>query len=475
MLKSLDDEASQMMVENLLQATNFPQTLRQLIGQKAEGNPFFVEELIRDLIEQQVLVQRGEQWEMVGEPGILSVPDTVEGLIQARLDRLDPDDRAILQAASVIGRRFAYKVLELIVAENAQLSQHLLHLQRADLVREWARFPEQEYMFKHVLVQETAYRTLLNEKKKNFHRQLGQRLEKLFPDRLDELSARLAFHFEAAGMADEAVDYLLQAGKRAARLGSSQEAAIHLQRGLELLRTLPKSPDNERKELALLTAYGASLVPVLGYNSEQINATFRRAHLLSQKLDTATSGPVLRYLALSSLARAEFIQTFNYGQQLLDLAGRNQDIVSRVEGYYVQGVASYWQGHFARARQILSRAIDSYEPEQNNEHLALYSQDPRVVCLSRLAVVLWFLGYPDQAAQTNQEAVALARKLTHPSSLGIVLTWTSWLHHLSWDSKAMLKQTDEAIAFCLQENLAYWLPINMIFNGWTLITQILPQ
>lgn len=140
-------------------------------------------------------------------------------------------------------------------------------------------------------------------------------------------------------------------------------------------------------------------------------------------------------------------------------------------GNYVQGVASYWQGHLARARQILTRAIDSYDLDQQDEHLALYSQDPRVVCLSRLAVVLWSLGYPDQAAQTSQEALALARKLAHPNTLGYVLTWTSWLYHLSSDTKATLKHTDEAIAFCDQEHLVFWLPQNFIFKGWAHIRQ----
>jgi predicted ATPase len=218
-------------------------------------------------------------------------------------------------------------------------------------------------------------------------------------------------------------------------------------------------------------AYGASLVPLLGYNADQVNATFRQVHLLSQKLAVETVGPVLRALAISSLVRCEFVKSYNYGQQLLDLADRNQDTISRVEGYYVQGVASYWQGHLIRARQILSRAIDSYDPGQQDEHLALYSQDPKVVCQSRLAADLWFLGYPEQAIQTNREAVALARKLGHPNSLGIALTWTSWLYHLNRDTNALLKQTDEAIAYCDQEKLVFWRPINTILNGWAIAKQ----
>lgn len=469
MLAPLDDAASQLLVENLLQTGSLPRGLRQLIQQAAEGNPFFVEELIADLIERRLLARSQQRWEFVGDSETLQVPDTVESVIQARLDRLSPEARATLQAASVIGRRFQYSLLDAIAAQNADLPQQLLQLQRADLIREWSRFPEQEYIFKHVLVQETTYQTLLADKKTVLHRLVGDALEKLFPDRLDEYAARLAFHFEAAGSTVKATHYLLEAGKRAARLGSSQEAAGHLQRGLELLRTLPDSPDKDRKELALLTVYGASQVGILGPNAEKINTLFGQVHQLSKKLGVPTSKPMLRYLALSNVARTEYARTFEYGQQLLNLADQDQDSVARVEGLYVLGIASYWQGDLMRAKESLSRAINAYDPDKQDEHLALYSQDPLAVCLSRLAIVQWALGYPDQAVETSQEAGTLARTLGHPNTLGYVLTWISWLYHLNRDSKAALAHFDEAIAFCEKEQLIFWLPQNLIFRGWALV------
>lgn len=233
-LAPLDDLSSKELVENLLALADIPKAIRELILKRSEGNPFYVEELIRELIERGVLVQRDGRWQAIQAKAEIEVPETLEKVIQARLDRLPQAERATLQAASVIGRRFGYRVLGAIASANGDLSDHLLHLQQADLIRERARIPELEYIFKHVIVQEVTYGTLLREQCALLHQQVAETLIELFPDRLEELHGALGRHYAAAGNAERAIEHYARAAKRAEAMFAYEEAAQFLELALEL-------------------------------------------------------------------------------------------------------------------------------------------------------------------------------------------------------------------------------------------------
>jgi class 3 adenylate cyclase/tetratricopeptide (TPR) repeat protein len=241
-LSPLTDAQSAEMIENLLEVANFPGSLRELIRSKSEGNPFYVEELIRELIEQEVLVRQNGSWEMVREISEIEIPNTLEKVIQARLDRLPSQERATLQAASVIGRRFGYRVLEVMTAANGQLPQQLLKLQQSDLVRERSRIPELEYIFKHVIVQEVTYGTLLEQQRRELHQRAAQTLEELFPQRREELLGSLADHYAAAGEQDKAVELYILAGDRAQDMFAHEEARQFLKNASDMLEP-DRSPE----------------------------------------------------------------------------------------------------------------------------------------------------------------------------------------------------------------------------------------
>jgi class 3 adenylate cyclase/tetratricopeptide (TPR) repeat protein len=255
-LSPLDEDASRKMIENLLEVANFPGDLRDMIGEKAQGNPLYVEELIRSLIEREILVRDGDSWEMRGQvttqeaPEMaLSVPETLERVIQARLDRLPAEERATLQAASVIGRRFSYRVLEGTVSSDGNLRSQLLRLQQMGMVREHSRLPEPEYIFKHVIVQEVIYGTLLNEQRRQLHQRAAETLEKLFPERRQELAGSLAQHYAAAGENGKAISLYRQAARRAEEVYAYEEALQFLSSA----RALDKMEEMEPEErMALL-------------------------------------------------------------------------------------------------------------------------------------------------------------------------------------------------------------------------------
>lgn len=230
----LDDPSSKELVGNLLTLADIPQAIREMIQERSEGNPFYVEELIRELIERGVLVQRVGRWQATQAKAEIEVPETLEKVIQARLDRLPLPERTTLQAASVIGRRFAYRVLGAIASANGDLSDHLLHLQQADLVRERARIPELEYIFKHVIVQEVTYGTMLRDQRAELHRQVAETLIDLFPDRLEELHGALGRHYAEAGDAERAIEHYARAAQRAEAMFAYEEAARFLELALVL-------------------------------------------------------------------------------------------------------------------------------------------------------------------------------------------------------------------------------------------------
>ncbi len=233
-LGPLDGASSEAMIDSLLEVAALPEPVRDRICDISEGNPFFLEELIRDLIEEGQLVKGDSGWTVGQSEAHLHVPDTLEKVVQARLDRLKRDERLTLQVASVIGRQFAFKVLEEISQLHAELRDCILGLQRADLVRERARIPELEYAFKNVLVQQVTYATLLAAQRKDFHRRTGETLERLFADRLEELYPMLAYHFREAGD-ERAARYSTLAGDAAMKLYANAEAIAQYTQALEIL------------------------------------------------------------------------------------------------------------------------------------------------------------------------------------------------------------------------------------------------
>jgi predicted ATPase len=216
-LRRLSSTESGQMVNHLLEIAELPESIRDLIMARSEGNPFYLEEIIRSLIDQGVVIHEDNTWRAVKEIAEVTIPETLQGVLLARIDRLEEDVRSTIQMASVIGKTFLYRLLEVISEAERHLDAHLSLLQRADLVREKARWPDLEYIFKHSLTQEAAYNSLLLERRKAFHLRVGEAIETLFPDRQEEFLGLLARHYEAAEAYDKAVNYLLRAGDKALR------------------------------------------------------------------------------------------------------------------------------------------------------------------------------------------------------------------------------------------------------------------
>ena len=237
-LNPLSDDETDALVNNLLSISDLPPQLRQTILGKAEGNPFFVEEVVRTLIDSGAVArdESGMRWQAMTKVEDIAIPGSLQALLISRFDRLEEEARRTLQLASVIGRSFYYKVLKLVSDTAIALDQQLRTLQRVELIHEGARVPELEYMFRHELTRDAAYNSILHRRRREFHRNVGEAIETLFPDQLEEEAHRLAHHFDQARDNERALKYYTTAGDAAARLYANTEAITHYSRGIELAR-----------------------------------------------------------------------------------------------------------------------------------------------------------------------------------------------------------------------------------------------
>jgi predicted ATPase len=261
-LEPLTVDQSERLVSALLDIEALPAGVGDLILRKAEGNPYFVEEVVRSLVDQEAVqpTEGGLRWNPDADVRDISIPDTLQALLMARMDRLDRETRSTLQLASVIGRSFYHRVLRAISDSTIELDRHLVSLERVELVREAVRTPELEYIFKHELARDAAYNSILHRRRRQLHRRVGEAMEQIFHDRLDENAHRLAQHFAAAGDAERALRYHLMAAEAAAALSANVEAAGHYARALEAASGL----DLPEAEVSRLRERQASLVSLAG-------------------------------------------------------------------------------------------------------------------------------------------------------------------------------------------------------------------
>jgi len=450
--------------------------LKHLILDKTEGTPFFMEEIVQELLEQGVLVRDGggarpsTSSGAVPLPTELHIPTTVQGVLAARIDRLTSEEKALLQQLAVIGREFPLSLIRQVVSQPEEALYRLLSaLQHKEFLYEQPAFPEVEYIFKHALTQEVAYNSLLVERRKALHEQTAQALEALYPTTLEEHSSDLAHHYSRSGKTEKAVTYLHLAGQQATQRSAHAEAIVHLTKGLELLKNLPETAEHIQQELKLQTARGSALVVTKGLGAPEVRDAYNRAWQLCQQIGE----PPQLFLVLFGLAsyyrQQEEMQRVNeIGKQLLTLAEKQQDSVPFMLAYRALLTASYWGNDFVRAHEYADQGIQLYDPQQHGSLGFDYGVDLGVAFLIEGAWALWYLGYPDQALQKSQAAVTLARNISHPYSLSWALAAAAWTHIYRREGRAACTLVDEAIAFSSTQDFPHWMAMGTMVRGWAL-------
>jgi class 3 adenylate cyclase/predicted ATPase len=452
-----------------------PALLAQIVA-KTDGVPLFVEELTRAVLETGLLKEEGDAYALMGALPLLEIPATLQDSLMARLDRLAPA-REAAQVGAAIGREFSHDLLAAVAQmPEAKLNEALTDLVDAGLVFRRGTPPQASYAFKHALVRDAAYATLLRDKRRRLHERIAEVLERMFPETAEGQSELIAHHWTEAGHAERAIEYWLKAGQAAIKRSATAEAIAQLKRGLELLSTLPADPERDRKELPLRTTLGGALIAAKGFSAEETGQAWMRARELSTKVpDNPHLGPVLYGQYVFHVVRSEMKEALGIAQELLCIAERHRDPVLRLMGHRTIGNAQVSMGEFAPARGHLEQVLALYDPAQHRSLAIDYTFDPRVASLSYLSLALFALGYSDQALARSREAVSGARELSHLNSLAQALFFAGILRQLLRDPQEARVHADALISLATEQGFPYWLAGARIVHGWAAARQGRPE
>jgi class 3 adenylate cyclase/predicted ATPase len=460
------------MAERVAGGKTLPQEVLQQIVERTDGVPLFVEELTKAIVESGHLKDVHGHYECTGSFSTFAIPATLQDSLMARLDRL-MTGKVIAQLGATIGRQFSYDLLQAVAQLNDRTLHEELHrLVEAEIVYQRGVPPQAAYTFKHALIQDTAYESLLKSTRQHYHQRIAQVLETQFPETTDGQPELLAHHYTEAGLAEKAVHYWHHAGQKAIERSAHVEAIAHLQQGLELLKTLPETAERTQREVDMLIALGASLIATKGYAVPEVQLTYTRAQQLCQSLeDPSQLFPVLRGLWMYYLGHVELTTAHALGAQLLTLAQQAQDAAMLVAAYRALGATLFLRGAVASALPHFVEGMTLYDPEQHRASVFQHGEDSGVLCHTYAAWALWYLGYPDQAVARSQHGVALAQQSVHPYSLGQALNAAAILHQFRREVRATQARADAVVLLAKEHGFLFYRVFGAMLHGWALAHQ----
>jgi class 3 adenylate cyclase/tetratricopeptide (TPR) repeat protein len=449
-----------------------PAEVLEQIAQKTDGVPLFVEELTKMVLESGLVREGATGYELTGALPPLAIPTTLQDSLMARLDRL-ATTKTVVQFGATLGRTFSYELLRAVTGLNEPtLTQELGKLVEAELLYQTGRAPNATYSFKHALIQDAAYQTLLKSTRQHYHTRVAQVLEARFPETVEAQPELLAHHYTQAGLGAESIVYWQRAGAQAIGRSANLEGIAHLTRALELLPTLPESPERIQRELDLQTTLAAALTATKGYAALEVAIAYGRARELCRQVgETPRLVNVLLGLVYFYLIRAD-LQTGNeLAAECLLLAQRLHDMRLLRQAHAALGNAVFHRGEFTTAQGHFEQAAFEDAPPPAGSRPIAAMIDSRVIGLSHLGKTLWLLGYPDQGLKRNSEALARADALAHPYTVAIATALSAWGHMLRGEACAALEWAERGKALCGERGFQLWLAQGHILSGWALARQ----
>jgi class 3 adenylate cyclase/predicted ATPase len=450
-----------------------PAEIVEQIVTRTDGVPLFVEELTKTVLESGLLIDTGDRYELSGPLPPLAIPTTLHDSLMARLDRL-ASVKEVAQIGAIIGRHFSHDLLAAVspLSED-DLGCALDQLVASELVFRHGSAPEATYSFKHALVQDAAYQSLLKTRRKQLHAKIAATLEQRFAQLAETQPEVLARHFSEAGLVEKAVDYWIKAGRGAAARSANFEAVTQLEHGLSLLSELPHDRERHRRELALLLTAGGPLIATRGYAAAETVRAYSRARQLCEELDEQTQLLPALYMEFAArYMRAEHAE-------LRDLLARFARLVEVDAGCGLDLVVDRMLalvhlhgGEPTEARRLLENIVARYRPELHADLALRFGQDPCVTAQCYLTCALIALGFPDQAERVALTARTAAAELPHTHTQGLATFWSGSFSNLLLRRGATAEtQARDAIVFCTENRMALWLGYAQTCLGWARLEQ----
>jgi TOMM system kinase/cyclase fusion protein len=472
MLHRLPRRQAAEMAGRVAHGKTLPAEVMEQVVARTDGVPLFVEELTKMVLESGLLQEREERYELTGPLPPLAIPTTLHDSLMARLDRL-ATVKSLAQLGATLGREFPYALLQAVSPWDEGTLQRGLHqLVEAEFLYQQGLPPEATYLFKHALIQEAAYQSLLRSTRQQYHQRIAQVLEARFPERCETQPELLAHHYTEAGLAERAIGYWQRAGQQASERSANLEAVSHFTTGIELLKTLPETPAHTQQALTLHIALGAALQMAKGFAAPEVERAYARARELCQQVsETPEIVPVLYGLWRFYLGRAQFHTARELGETLLRLAQRADDPALMVIADYALGTTWFLLGALPTARQHLEEGIARYTPDQRRAPLFRMGHDPGVSCQSWAAMSLWFLGYQEQAVVCLDDSLTLAHALSHPFSLASAHVFAAVVSQVCRDMSEVHEHADAAVMLSTEQGFTLWAAWGASLRGWALAMQ----
>jgi class 3 adenylate cyclase/predicted ATPase len=448
-----------------------PEVVEQVVA-KTDGVPLFVEELTKMVLESGLLQEREERYELSGPLPPLAIPTTLHDSLMARLDRLAAV-KGLAQLGATLGREFSYELLQAVSPwDEGTLRQGLHQLVAAEFLYQQGLPPQATYRFKHALIQDAAYQSLLRSTRQQYHQRIAQVLEAHFPETAETQPEWLAHHYTQAGLTEQAVVYWQQAGEYASDRSAYLEAVSHVTTGIELLQTLPETPERTQHAVTLYIILGAALQMAKGLAVPEVERAYTRARALCQQVgETPQLVPVLFGLWRFYVVRAQLHTARELGDTLLRLAQRADDPALAVIAHFALGNTWLRLGALPAARLHLEEAIARYTPDQRRAPVFRMGLDPGVGCRIYTAMTLWLLGYLDQALARLHEALALAHELSHPFSLAYAWCEAAVVWQCCRDVPAVHEQAEAGVALSTAQGFPLQAALGTSLRGWALAMQ----
>lgn len=468
---SLGTEGAKQLLQSLLGDGSELSALRRHLIERTGCTPFFLEESVRALADSGALVGQKGAYQMARTIDTLDIPSTVHAVLASRIDRLSAQQKALLQMAAVIGHEFPVDLLEPIAnLDRERLLDLLADLQAAEFLYQTRLLPHQQYTFKHALTHRVAYASVLKERRRPIHVQLVGVIEQLYTQRLDEHVELLAHHALAGELWDKAVHYLYQSAGKALQRFAYQQAVDHLNRGLEIIRMLPRSPALLRQELEYQKVLGVTMMAAKGWAAKEVLDAYTRARALCEELgDESGLFTVLRGEGQYRMIRGESEIARELGNRCTALTAGSHDPGMQIETHHLFWTNSFFMGEYAASEFHSRSGMVLYERERDHPLTFKYSgHDPGVCCRCFTALVQCLRGYPDKSLAICDEALGLAQELRHPLTTALTYWACSFAHILRGEPELAKQWAAREIAVCDEYMLPLLLSQGKFQLGWSL-------
>ena len=445
-LDQLSLKSSAELVKAILEGGETSPELSALILNRAAGNPLFMEELTHSLLENGSIQMKDQRYVLARTPSDLHVPDTIQGIIAARIDRLEENLKRIMQVASVIGREFAFRILQAISGMSEDLKSQLLNLQGLEFIYEKSLFPELEYIFKHALIQEVAYSSLLSNRRKEIHKRIGGAIEELYAENLEEFYEVLAYHYSRSEAFEKACRYLKLSGKKATRSHALWESFAFYKETVELLQRLPQTEEIKKELIEVIRSMRTPL-GILGFPEGSLSFFQLGERLAKESGDAEQVAAIYSGMGVYYSHMGDYLTAMRYTEEGFEEARKAQDIELMAPLGYALCLSYIGTGRYEKIVHKMPEVINLLEKTGKESDFFTQAVNPYSYICGNSGTALGYLGRFEEGKAYLEKALRNATRLGDPATLGMIQFFYGLLSYIRGDFKAAKEHLEKSIAY----------------------------